>query len=69
MGATYKKIEIVGTSDKGVDDAIKGAIKTASKTVKGISWFETTEIRGAVKDGEVMEYQVVLKAAFKVLED
>lgn len=64
--ATYKKIEIVGTSSKSVADAIRTAVAGASKNDKNISWFEVTEIRGAVKNGEVAEFQVTLRAGAKL---
>jgi flavin-binding protein dodecin len=64
----YSKTEIVGTSEKGVDDAIQGAINRASQTLREIGWFEVTEIRGHVADGKVHHYQVTLKVGF-ALED
>jgi flavin-binding protein dodecin len=64
----YSKTEIVGTSEKGVDDAIQGAINRASQTLREIGWFEVTEIRGHVEDGKVHHYQVTLKVGF-ALED
>ena len=64
----YSKSEIVGTSEIGVDDAIKGAIKRASQSVREISWFEVAEIRGHVQNGEVQHFQVTLKIGF-ALED
>ncbi|WP_328304477.1 dodecin family protein [Actinomycetospora sp. NBC_00405] len=42
----YSKTEIVGTSAQGVDDAIRGAIKRASASLREIDWFEVSEIRG-----------------------
>ncbi|HPR62885.1 MAG TPA: dodecin family protein [Thermoanaerobaculia bacterium] len=65
----YKKITLVGVSEKSVEDAIQLALAQASRTVKGLSWFEVGEIRGAVKEGKVMEYQVTLEAGFRVLEE
>ena len=64
--ATYKKIEVVGTSSKSVADAIKSAVSGASKSVRNVSWFEVAEIRGAVKSGEVSEFQVTVRIGFKV---
>jgi flavin-binding protein dodecin len=64
----YSKTEIVGTSEKGVDDAIKGALKRAAETLREIGWFEVTEIRGHVENGEVHHFQVTLKVGF-ALED
>lgn len=65
---TYRVTEIVGTSETGVDDAIKGAIGRAAQTLRGLDWFEVTEIRGHIEDGAVAHVQVGLKVGFK-LED
>jgi flavin-binding protein dodecin len=68
MSSTYKIIEIVGTSESGFDQAVQNAVEKASETVKAISWFQVLEQRGAVKDGRVTEYQVVLKVGFKLVD-
>ena len=60
----YKKIEIVGTSTKGVDDAIRNAIETASKTVSNIGWFEVVETTGRVIEGKITQFQVTMKVGF-----
>ena len=69
MERTYKLVELVGISEKGYDDAVKNAIKAAGKTLKGMSWFEVQEMRGHLKDDNVTEFQVKLKAAFRVLDN
>jgi len=66
MPGTYKKIEIVGTSPVSFSEAVKEAIEEASKTVRGLDWFEVVEQRGSVKKDKVSEYQVVLKIGFKI---
>lgn len=68
MSKTYKLIELVGTSTKSYEDAIANAIKQASKTLKAISWYEVIQMRGAVDNGNVQEYQVILKVGFKLVE-
>lgn len=65
---TYKKIELVGTSATSFDDAANNAVKRAAATTRGLAWFEVTELRGAVKDGAVAEYQVTLKIGLHVDE-
>ncbi|MEN6374885.1 MAG: dodecin [Smithella sp.] len=60
----YKKIEIVGTSTKGVDDAIRNAIETANKTVSNIGWFEVIETTGRVIEGKITQFQVTMKVGF-----
>ena len=66
---TYKVIEIVGVSDKSFAEATRNAVAKASKTLKGLSWFETTQLRGLVKDGKVAEFQVSLKVGFRLLDN
>jgi len=62
----YKKLELVGTSKTSSDDAIRNALKKASETIHDISWFEVIEHRGDVKDGEVVHFQVTIKAGFHI---
>lgn len=63
---TYKKIELVGSSTKSVTDAIETAIARASKTTRGLDWFEVKEIRGHIADGKVAHYQVAMKVGFRI---
>jgi flavin-binding protein dodecin len=62
----YKKIELVGSSKDGVDDAIKGAIRKAGETMRNLDWFEVKEIRGWVKDGEAQHFQVTMQVGFRI---
>ena len=64
----YSKTEVVGTSEVSVDEAVKGAIQRASQTIREIGWFEVSEIRGHVENGEVAHFQVTVKIGF-ALED
>jgi len=66
MDKTFKKIELVGISEKSFEDAISNAVARASKTIHGLSWFEVSEQHGKIVKGVVTEYQVVLKVAFKL---
>lgn len=68
MSNVYKKVELVGSSREGVDDAIRRAVSKASETVRNLDWFEVTEIRGWIDDGEVQHFQVDLQVGFR-LED
>jgi flavin-binding protein dodecin len=62
----YKKIEIVGSSTIGSDDAIRNALARAKKSVHNMNWFEVTETRGHIVDGEVAHWQVTLKIGFTI---
>ena len=68
MDKTYKMIEIVGVSSVSHEDAIKSAVSEASKSLKGLSWFEVVQMRGGIKEGKVEEYQVILKVGFRLLD-
>jgi hypothetical protein len=65
---TYKVVELVGSSGNRIEEAIENAITRANKTLRALRWFEVLQIRGAIEDGKVSRYQVVLKAGFS-LED
>jgi flavin-binding protein dodecin len=62
----YKTVEITGSSAKGVDDAIHNVISKAAQTLRNIDWFEMTELRGHVADGQVAHVQVTLKVGFRL---
>lgn len=62
----YKKVELVGSSQTSVTDAIETAIQRASKTMRNLDWFEVEQIRGHIKDGEIEHYQVVMKVGFRI---
>ncbi len=64
-GKVYRLTQVVGTSDESVGDAIRTAIKTASKSIRNLDWFEVGEIRGSVHDDEVTEFQVTLRIGFR----
>ena len=64
-----KVIEVVGTSDQGLEDAITGAISRTSETVDHLRWFEVTQIRGHLKGGKVDRFQVMLKIGFALSAD
>ncbi|HEY6206076.1 MAG TPA: dodecin [Chthoniobacterales bacterium] len=60
----YKKIELVGSSPNSVDEAVKNALARAAKTVRNMRWFEVTETRGYIEDGNIAHWQVTLKVGF-----
>ena len=66
MDHTYKISEIVGSSAEGVDDAIRNGIGRASKTLRNLDWFEVTDIRGAMNEGDIAWFQVTMKVGFRL---
>ncbi|WP_068924054.1 dodecin [Planobispora rosea] len=66
---TYRVTEIVGTSGEGLEAAIRNGIRRASQTLRHLDWFEVTEVRGHIVDGEVAHFQVGLKVGFRLEDD
>jgi dodecin len=65
----YKKIEIVGSSPNGFEEAVQNALARAKKTVRNMRWFEVTETRGCIEEeGKVGDWQVTLKIGFTLEE-
>ncbi len=64
----FKKIEVTGCSDKGLENAIENAVAKASQTVRNMRWFEVVETRGTIDDDKVGQWQVTIKIGFR-LED
>ena len=60
----YKKIELIGSSPNGIEDAVKNAITRAEKTIRNMRWFEVGEMRGHVENGKIDHWQVTLKVGF-----
>ena len=62
----FKKIRVTGCSTTSYEKAIEAAVRKASESVHGMAWFEVTELRGAIADGEPAEWQATVDVAFKV---
>ncbi len=66
---TYRVTEIVGTSPDSVQQAIRNGVSRASKTLRNLDWFEATEIRGHIENGEIEHFQVTMKVGFRLEDD
>jgi dodecin len=62
----YRVTEIVGSSPESLQQAIRNGVARASQTLRNLEWFEVTEIRGQIADGEVAHFQVGLKVGFRL---
>jgi len=60
----YKKIELTGSSNESIEDAVRNAVSRAGKTIRDMRWFEVIETRGHIEDGKVAHWQVTLKVGF-----
>ena len=59
----YKVIELVGSSETSIEDAISSAITRANETIRHLRWFEVVQTRGHVENGKISHYQVTLRSA------
>ncbi|PYL21481.1 MAG: hypothetical protein DMF41_02355 [Verrucomicrobia bacterium] len=60
----YKKIELVGSSPDGFEEAVKNALARAQKTIRNMRWFEVAETRGYIEKDKIGHWQVTLKIGF-----
>jgi dodecin len=64
----YRVVEVVGSSSESVEAAIRGAVSRVAATTRHLDWFELTQVRGQIVDGEVAHFQVGLKVGFRIEE-
>lgn len=64
----YKIIELTGSSEKSMEDAIQNAVNRAGKTLRHLRWFQVTDTRGHLEEGRVTHWQVTVKIGM-TLED
>jgi dodecin len=62
----YKTVDVTGSSPDVISDAIRTAVNKASQTLRHLEWFEVTDIRGMIADGEVAYFQVTVKLGFRL---
>jgi dodecin len=65
----YKYIDIVGTSNTNITDAVNNAFHEASRTVKNIKWGEMGRVTFRVEEGKMIEYQAEVRIGFEVKRD
>jgi hypothetical protein len=63
-----KIVELVGTSEKGWEDAAQIAVKEATKTIRGIHGIEVKDITAKIdsKTGKIRQYRVGIKLSFGI---
>jgi flavin-binding protein dodecin len=64
----YKVLELVGSSETSIEDAITTAVAQANKTVRNMDCFEVVQTRGHIENGKIGHYQVTLKIGFTLEE-
>jgi len=67
--AIVKIIEVIASSEKSFDDAVKQAVKETSKTIRNIDSVWVKDMKVHVKDGKIKSYGVICKVSFRVGKD
>ncbi|ART62479.1 dodecin [Kushneria marisflavi] len=60
----YKSVELTGSSETSIEEAVQNALTKASETVKNMQWFQVTETRGHIENDRVGHWQVSVKVGF-----
>lgn len=60
----YKQVELTGSSQVSIEDAISNAITKASETIRNLRWFKVIDTRGHIEGGKVQHWQVTIKVGF-----
>ena len=61
-----KVVELVGTSERGFEDAINEAVRRSAKTLRNVRGIDVVGQKALVKNGKVVEYRVNLKLSYGV---
>lgn len=64
----YKKIEIVGSSQTSIEEAVNNAVTKAAESIRNIRWVEIVETRCHVEEQKVAYWQVTVKIGFTLDE-
>jgi dodecin len=63
--SVYRVTELVGTSSQSWEAAAKGAIETASKTLRDLRVAEVVRQDLTIEDGKITNYRIRLNVSFK----
>jgi flavin-binding protein dodecin len=64
--AVLKVIELVGLSTEGWSAAARAAVADARRTIRHIEELEVLKSTAVVREGEIVEYRVLVKLTFRV---
>ncbi|HML95579.1 MAG: dodecin domain-containing protein [Candidatus Dadabacteria bacterium] len=63
--AVARITEIIGSSQKSWEDAVKNALDRANKTLRGLTGIEVTKMNAAIgDDGKISEYRAHVRITF-----
>lgn len=63
-----KVIEVIASSEKGIEDALQQAVAEAGKTIHNIDSIYVKDIKAHVKDNKITTYGLICKLSFRLDE-
>jgi len=63
--SVYRVTELVGVSTTSWEDAVKGAIETAGKSLRDLRVAEVTKLDVTIDEGQVARFRARVKLSFK----
>ncbi len=64
--AVVKVVELLAESPKGWEEATQEALRTASKTLRGIKSIWVQEMQAVVANNQITAYRVNVKISFEI---
>lgn len=61
-----KVIEVIATSPKSFEDAVKNAVEEVSKTIRNVDSVYIKDQKAHVKDGKITSYGVICNVSFRL---
>jgi hypothetical protein len=62
--AVARVTKITASSPKGFQEAVAEGLLRATKSLRGVTGFEVSSLKGKVEDGKITEYRVTLEVTF-----
>jgi hypothetical protein len=67
--AGFKVTKLVGESPEGIESAVRSALRTSARAVRGQTWAHITDLRANLGEGgQVDRWQVTVEVAVEVEE-
>jgi dodecin len=64
--AVVKVIEVISTSEKSIDDAVKNAVSEVSKSIRNVDSVYVKDIKAHVKNGKITTWGIICNISFRV---
>lgn len=67
--AIVKVVEVISSSEKGIEDAIQNALAETSKTIRNIDSIYVKDIKVHVQNNKIATYGLICKVSFRIEDE